>query len=205
MSVVDSIKNNPKLKKLVLYLLIIPQEARPRLWVRWFVNPFKHHYGRGSLVRWKTRLDVLPFNPFEVGAKAIIEDYVTINNGMGGVFIGDRSLIGISSVLIGPIRLGNDVIIAQHVVFSGLNHGYQDLTMPINDQPCTTADIVVEDEVWIGANAVVTAGVHIGKHAVVAAGSVVTKDVPAYSVVGGNPARVIKQYNAASAVWERVR
>jgi acetyltransferase-like isoleucine patch superfamily enzyme len=205
MSVVDRIKSSPKLKKLVLYLLIIPQQARPRLWVRWFVNPFKHRYGRGSLVRWNTRLDVLPFNPFEVGAKAIIEDFVTINNGMGGVFIGDRALVGISSVLIGPIRLGNDVIIAQHVVFSGLNHGYQDITIPINDQPCTTADIIVEDEVWIGANAVITAGVRIGKHAVIAAGSVVTKDVPAYAVVGGNPARVIKQYNAASAVWERVR
>lgn len=205
MSVVDRIKSNPKLKKLVLYLLIIPQQARPRLWVRWFVNPFKHRYGRGSLVRWNTRLDVLPFNPFEVGAKAIIEDYVTINNGMGGVFIGDRALVGISSVLIGPVRLGKDVIIAQHVVFSGLNHEYQDITIPINDQPCATADIIVEDEVWIGANAVITAGVRIGKHAVVAAGSVVTKDVPAYAVVGGNPARVLKQYNAASGSWERIR
>lgn len=205
MSVVESIKSNPKLKKLVLYLLIAPQQARPRLWVRWLVNPFKHRYGRRSLVRWRARLDVVPFNPFVVGSEAVIEDYVTVNNGMGAVVIGDRSLVGISSVLIGPLRIGNDVIIAQNVVFSGLNHGYQNIHVPIKDQPCTTADIVVEDEVWIGANAVITAGVHIGKHAVIAGGSVVTKDVPAYAIAGGNPARVLKQYNADSATWDRVR
>jgi acetyltransferase-like isoleucine patch superfamily enzyme len=205
MSVIDSIKSNPKLKKLVLYLLIAPQQARPRLWVRWLVNPFKHHYGSGSLIRWRSRLDVVPFNPFVVGAKSIIEDYAVINNGLGGVFIGDHCFIGISSILIGPLRLGNDVIIAQHVVLSGLNHGYHDVHTPITDQPCTVADIVVEDDVWIGANAVITAGVHIGKHAVIAGGSVVTKDIPAYAVVGGNPARVIKQYNADSKQWERSR
>jgi acetyltransferase-like isoleucine patch superfamily enzyme len=205
MSLIDNIKNNSKLKDFVLYLLIAPKQARPRLWVKWLINPFKHHYGRGSLVRWKSRLDVVPFNDFIVGEDSVIEDYAVINNGMGGVFIGNRSFIGISSVLIGPLRLGSDVIIAQHVVFSGLNHGYLHIDIPITKQPCTSADIVVEDDVWIGANAVITAGVHIGKHAVIAGGSVVTKNVPAYSVVGGNPARVLKQYSAESKQWERMR
>lgn len=53
-------------------------------------------------------------------------------------------------------------------------------------------DIVVEDDVWIGWGAVIMSGVHIGKGAVVAAGSVVTKDVESYSIVGGNPAKKIK-------------
>lgn len=205
MSIIDNIKSNPRLKEFALYLLIVPQQARPRLWVRWLINPFKHYYGQRSLVRWKSRLDVFPFNDFVVGAEAIIEDYVIINNGMGGVFIGNRSFIGISTVLIGPLRLGNNVIIAQNVVFSGLNHGYQDIDMPISDQPCTSANIVVEDNVWIGANSVITAGVHIGKHAVIAGGSVVTKNVPSYAVVGGNPARILKQYNTESKQWERTR
>lgn len=205
MSLVSNIKNNPKLKAFALYLLIAPQQARPRLWVRRFINPFKHHYGRRSLVRWKARLDVVPFNAFVVGSESIIEDYVTINNGMGDVLIGNRSFIGISTVLIGPLHIGNNVIIAQNVVFSGLNHGYQDINIPITDQPCTSANIVVEDDVWIGANSVITAGVSIGKHAVIAGGSVVTKNVPSYSVVGGNPARVLKQYNSESKQWERIR
>jgi acetyltransferase-like isoleucine patch superfamily enzyme len=161
-----------------------------------------HKYGRGSLVR-RARRDLIPFNAFELGADSIIEDYATVANGMGGIFIGARTLVGIANVLIGPLRIGNDVIIAQNVVFSGLNHGYEDLSLPIRNQKCSAAEIVVEDEVWIGANAVITAGVRIGKHAVVAGGSVVTKDVPAYSVVGGNPARILRQHNPITGQWER--
>jgi acetyltransferase-like isoleucine patch superfamily enzyme len=202
MGLIARIKSNPRLKSLVLYL-IIPKEARPRIWVKWFINPFKHKYGRGSLVRWRTRLDVVPFNEFTLGADSIIEDYTTVNNGMGNVHIGTRTFIGIANVLIGPLCIGDDVIIAQNVVFSGLNHGYANLSLPIKDQPCSTADIVVENEVWIGANAVITAGVRIGKHAVVAGGSVVTKDVPAYSVVGGNPARILKQYDFDLNKWAK--
>lgn len=204
MSLAARIKNNPRLKQLVLRLMLVPGEARPRRWVRWLVNPFVHRYGRRARVRWRTRLDLVPFQPFELGEESLIEDFATVNNGMGGVFIGARTLVGLSNVLIGPLRIGNDVIIAQHVVFSGLNHGYFDVGQPIRNQPCTTAEIVVGDEVWIGANCVITAGVRIGRHAVVAGGSVVTKDVPAYTVVAGNPARPLKQYLPATGCWERL-
>lgn len=53
-------------------------------------------------------------------------------------------------------------------------------------------DIIVEDDVWIGETAIITSGVHIGQGAIIAAGAVVTKDVSPYSIVGGNPAKVIK-------------
>ncbi|RSK42567.1 acyltransferase, partial [Hymenobacter rigui] len=167
-------------------------------------NPLVHRYAPGSLVR-RARRDLIPFHAFELGRHAILEDQVTVANGMGGIYIGDHSLIGIGDVLIGPVRIGHHVILAQHVVLSGLNHGYQDPTRPIREQPCSAAEIVVEDEVWIGANAVVTAGVRIGRHAVVAAGAVVTRDVPAYAVVGGNPARVLRQLDPATGEWERVK
>ena len=205
MSLTTRVKNNPRLKQLVLRLMLVPGEARPRLWVRWLVNPFVHRYGRAARVRRRTRLDVVPFQPFELGDGSIVEDFATVNNGVGGVFIGARTLVGLGNVLIGPLRIGDDVIIAQNVVFSGLNHGYLDVSRPIRDQPCTTAEIVVEDEVWIGANCVITAGVRIGRHAVVAGGSVVTKDVPAYTVVAGNPARILKRYDFISSSWVRVK
>ena len=201
-SLAGRIKSNPQLKRLATYLLFQPRRSRPRVWVKWLANPFVHQYGRRSLVR-RVRRDLIPFNPFVLGADSILEDYTTVANGMGGIVIGERSLIGIANVLIGPLRIGDDVIVAQNVVFSGLNHGYEDVTRPIRYQQCTAAEIVVEDEVWIGANAVITAGVRIGKHAVVAGGSVVTKDVPPYAVVGGNPARILKQYNPDSGLWER--
>jgi len=85
-----------------------------------------------------------------------------------------------------------------------LNHSYQDITIPIHKQGVSRQEITVEDEVWIGANCVVVAGVTIGKHSVIAAGSVVTKDVPPYSVVVGNPGRVIKQYSFDSNKWENI-
>jgi acetyltransferase-like isoleucine patch superfamily enzyme len=149
-------------------------------------------------------LDVVPFNNFELGARSIIEDFSTINNGVGPVIIGDDTLIGIGNVIIGPVLIGNNVILAQNVVLSGLNHGYEDVSKPIRSQPVKTKQISIDDDCWIGANVVITAGITIGKHAVIAGGSVVTKDVPAFAVAVGNPAKVIKIYNPNTGDWEKV-
>ena len=185
-------------------MLIPSGQARPRLWVKWFINPFFHKKGKGSCVRRRTRMDVLPWNKFELGAHSTIEDFSTVNNGVGHVIIGDRTRIGLGNTLIGPVTIGNDIRLAQNVVLSGLNHNYTDINLPIHAQGVSTAPIVVEDETWIGSNAVIVAGVTVGKHCIVAAGSVVTKSVPPYSVVVGNPARVLKQYNPETKNWEKV-
>ena len=177
---------------------------RPRWWVRLFVNPFVHKRGKGSIVRRRTRLDVLPYRKFSIGDGAIIEDFSTINNGMGDVIIGSRSIIGIGNVVIGPVEIGNNVIFAQHVGILAMNHGYSDVTIPIRDQKCTASLIRIEDNCWIGTNAIVVSGVTIGRHSVVAAGSVVTKDIPPYSIAAGNPARVIRRYNEPTGTWDRV-
>ncbi|MGO4293454.1 acyltransferase [Chitinophaga sp. RAB17] len=204
MTIIDNIKQRPGLKKLALYLLMPKNQARPRKWVQWFVNPFKHKKGKGSLIRRRTRIDVLPFNTFILGRYSTIEDFATVNNGMGAVIIGDHTRIGIGNVVIGPVRIGDNVILAQNIVLSGLNHGYTDPNVPIALQPCSVAEIVVEDDCWIGANSVITAGVTIGRHSVVAGGSVVTKNVPPYTVVAGNPARPIRQYQPATGTWEKI-
>ncbi len=204
MSLKEKIKSDPKLKKLVHWLLIPTGEARPRLWVKWFLNPFIHKRGKGSKVRSRTRMDVLPFNQFHLGAGSTIEDFCTINNGVGDVHIGNNSLIGMGNVIIGPVNIGNNVIFAQNIVASGLNHEYRNVDMPIHEQKILVAPIVVEDDCWIAANSVITSGVTIGKHSVVAAGAVVTKDIPPYSVAVGNPAKVIKRYDFDSKEWVRV-
>jgi acetyltransferase-like isoleucine patch superfamily enzyme len=204
MSVAGAIKGNPALKKIVHRLLIPKGGARPRLWVRIFLNRFFHTRKKGSAVRWRTRMDVLPFNKFELGANSVIEDFSTINNGVGDVIIGDNSLIGMANVIIGPVTIGNNVILAQNVVASGLNHEYRDPDVPIRDQDVTTAQIIIGDDCWIAANVVITSGVTIGKHSIVAAGSVVTKDILPYSVAVGNPARVIKRYDIDKKDWIKV-
>jgi acetyltransferase-like isoleucine patch superfamily enzyme len=204
MPVSSIVKSNPKVKKLVHRLLIPKGGARPRLWVRIFLNRFFHTRRKGSVIRRRTRMDVVPFNKFSLGYQSVIEDFCTINNGVGDVIIGDHTLIGMSNVIIGPVTIGNDVILAQNIVASGLNHEYRDITMPIHQQNVTTAPITISDNCWVGANAVITAGVTIGRHCVVAAGSVVTKDVPAYTVVAGNPARPLKRFDKEQNEWVRV-
>ena len=204
MSLISAIKSNPKLKKFVHWCLIPKYQARPRVWVKWFVNPFFHKKGKGTTICKRTRIDVLPFQTFNLGDYSTVEDFATINNGVGAVNIGNNSRIGIGNVIIGPVTIGNNVILAQNIVMSGLNHNYTDVGTPIYLQGETVAIITIEDDCWIGANAVITAGVTLGKHCVVAGGTVVTKNIPPFSVAVGNPARVIKKYNFETKVWEKV-
>ena len=204
MALREKLKSSPKLKMFVLWTLMPRNQARPRWWVQFFVNPFVHSKGKHALIRRRVRLDVLPFNLFNLGDNSTIEDFCTINNGVGDVLIGSRTRIGLSSVLIGPVTIGNDVLLAQNIVVSGLNHGYKDVDQPISCQPVVTKKITIEDEVWIGANSVIVSGVTIGRHSVVAAGSVVTKDVPPYTVVVGNPAVPKKHYDATLKLWVNV-
>ncbi|MFD0749426.1 acyltransferase [Mucilaginibacter calamicampi] len=205
MTLKEKIKSNPRLKKLVHWMLIPTGDAKPRLWVKLFVNPFVHKRGKGSKIRWYAVLDVIPFNKFNLGNWSTIEHFCNVNNGVGDVTIGYDSLIGRSNIIIGPVTIGNNVIFAPNVVASGLNHEYRDIKVPIRLQKIIVAPIIVEDNCWIGANSVITSGVTIGRHSVIAAGAVVTKNIPPYSVAVGNPARVIKQYDEASGEWVSVK
>ncbi len=106
--------------------------------------------------------------------------------------VGDDSSLNPYVVTAGTVRIGDGVRIASHVALYGFNHTFDDLGVPIWMQPHTEQGIVVEDDVWIGTHVVVCDGVTIGAHSVVAAGAVVTRDVPPWSVVGGVPARVLR-------------
>lgn len=204
MNLIATIKSHEGLKKGIHWLMIPQHQAKPRRWVSWFVNPFFHKRGKGVTVCHRTRMDVLPFQSFSIGDYSTIEDFATVNNGVGEVYIGNHSRIGLGNVIIGPVFIGNNVILAQNIVISGLNHVYEDVTIPISKQPVKTARIIIEDNCWIGANVVITAGVTVGKHSVVAGGAVVTKNIPPYSIAAGNPAKIIKQYNPVTKEWIRV-
>ena len=108
------------------------------------------------------------------------------------VRMGRNCSINPMAYLQGEISLGNDVRIAPKANLIAENHAHQDIFLPITAQGLTAQGISVEDDVWIGAQAIVLDGVHIGAHSIVAAGAVVTKDVPEYTIVGGNPARILK-------------
>jgi acetyltransferase-like isoleucine patch superfamily enzyme len=86
------------------------------------------------------------------------------------------------------IVIGNNVVISPNVKFYGAAQEYRQKSMPD-----TADDIIIEDDCWICANSIILQGVTIGKGSVIGAGSVVTKNIPPYSVAVGNPARIIKE------------
>jgi len=204
MSMLSKIKSNPKLKNFILWTISPKRNPRPRLWVRWFLNPFIHKKGKGAKIRRRSRIDVFPWNRFEIGDLTTIEDFTTVNNGSGAVLLGNRVRIGIGSVIIGPVTMGNGSGLGQHVFVSGFNHGYKDSSKNSSVQPLDIKPVIIEDEAHIGANSVITAGVTIGTRTQIGAGSVVTKSIPPFSVAVGNPCRVIKRLNLETGNWEKV-
>lgn len=111
--------------------------------------------------------------------------------------IGSNCLINHNNVLQagkcnGKIIIGNYVQTGANVMMFAFNHCTELTGIPMIEQDYLDGDIVIEDDVWIGAGSVILAGVHIGTGAVVAANAVVNKDVPQYAVVGGVPAKIIK-------------
>lgn len=110
----------------------------------------------------------------------------------GHITLGNNCSVNPFACISGTVTIGNDVRIASLVSIVGFNHGHEDPDTPFYAQPCTEQGITIGDDVWIGANAVILDGVTIGSHTLIAAGSVVTKTMPDYAIVAGNPARVIR-------------
>ncbi|WP_303208143.1 acyltransferase [Bacteroides oleiciplenus] len=195
----QKVNQNPSLKRIVHRMMF--HNGRPRWWVKHILNPFAIHHGKKVTIRYQTVMNVSPINTFYLGNNSTIEEYSVIDNGAGEVIIGDYTLIGLRNTIIGPVHIGNHVILAQNIILSGLNHNYGDISLPIHLQGINCKPIIIEDDAWIAANSIITAGVTIGKHSVVAAGSVVTKNVPPFSVVAGNPAKIIKRYVQERDQW----
>ena len=155
--------------------------------------PLYQHRGQHSVIHRSARMDTPPYRIFSLGDYSVIESFACINNAVGDVIIGDHTRIGLHNTIIGPVEIGNNVNLAQGITVTALNHNFSDTDKRIDEQGVSTNPVTIEDDVWVGANAVILPGVTIGEHCVVAAGAVVTKDVPAHSLVAGVPAKVIKQ------------
>jgi putative colanic acid biosynthesis acetyltransferase WcaF len=130
---------------------------------------FGVHIGRGSIIHWQTHF----FDP-------------------RGVRIGEYCNIGNNAFLDGRrgLTIGNRVATGAEIMIYTLQHNVDSPTFDVTGGP-----VVVEDYVYIGPRAIILPNVRIGYGAVVAAGAVVTKDVPAYAVVGGIPAQFIRERN----------
>lgn len=93
----------------------------------------------------------------------------------------------------GPITIGDRVLFGPNVQIYAVGHELDPVARNGARGPETTRPVVIEDDVWVGGSAVILRGITIGKGSVIAAGAVVTADVPANSIVAGNPARVLRE------------
>ena len=120
--------------------------------------------------------------------------------------IGKKCQIGHFSHIVGykSVVIEDNVLIADKVFISDCSHSYQDVNEPIIFQPVSLIkEVNIGDGSWIGEN-VCICGASVGKHCVIGSNSVVTHDIPDYSVAVGAPAHVIKQYDIKSGQWKRV-
>lgn len=143
----------------------------------------------------------------ELGEQCFLSELASIDNDT--LRLGDRTYVAAGAYLTGDLRAGADcsinpytvirgrvtmgdgVRIGAHTSILGFNHSMESGT-PVFRQPLTSKGIEIGDDVWIGSHVVILDGVRVGPHSVLAASAVVTKDVPAGAVVGGNPARFIR-------------
>jgi acetyltransferase-like isoleucine patch superfamily enzyme len=97
----------------------------------------------------------------------------------------------------GGVEIGSNVIIGPYCIIQTGNHRFDQIDKPIRLQGYVKDPVRIGDDCWLGANVIVLPGVTIGRGSVIGAGSVVTQDIPPYSVAVGNPARVVKSRKAS--------
>ena len=126
------------------------------------------------------------------GKKVNIERGAYFGTGKN-VMIGDNSGIGVNSFLVGPITIGANVMMGPDVHIYARSHAFSRTDIPMieqgnqNDKP-----VSIGNDVWIAARVIILPGVSIGNGVILAAGAVITKNVPDYAIVAGNPAKIIR-------------
>lgn len=105
--------------------------------------------------------------------------------------MGNHSVLGINCYISGDVTIGDHVLMGPNVSILTGNHNFKDKSRLIGEQGSESRPVEIGNDVWIGCNCIILPGVHIADGCVIGAGAVVTKDTEPYTVVGGNPARII--------------
>ena len=107
--------------------------------------------------------------------------------------IGNNSGVGINAQLHGTVIIGENVMMGSDCIVYTTNHEFSRTDIPMNKQGFRKEmPVEIGDDVWIGGRVIILPGIKIGKGSIIGAGAVVTKNVPDYTIVGGNPAKILK-------------
>lgn len=130
-----------------------------------------------------------------LGENVRIRENTYIDSYNGSIVLEDSVFIGPNCMIYGHggLIIKKNTMIAGHTIIIPSNHNFNNYAMPIRAQGETMLGICIGENVWIGANCTILDGVHIGDNSVIGAGSIVTKNIPSYSVAVGNPCKVIKK------------
>lgn len=127
-----------------------------------------------------------------MGHDVTVHSHVTFGTGVN-VEIGDYSSLNYSCSIANDTVIGRNVMMGPEVLILSGSHNFSRTDIPMREQGAPPRRPVrIGDDVWIGARSILLPGVAVGSHAIIGAGCVVTRDVPDYAIVGGNPARVIR-------------
>lgn len=142
-----------------------------------------------------------------IGSQSIVESQIAFERNGASLYVGDRSFVNGHVIVAENVSIGDDVLIAFGVTIVDHNSHSVRFSERSNDvvswgrgekdwSHVTVSPVTISDKVWIGFNSIILKGVNIGEGAIVAAGSVVTRDVLPWTIVGGNPASVIRELGA---------
>ncbi|HQV94911.1 MAG TPA: acyltransferase, partial [Anaerolineales bacterium] len=166
--------------------------------------------GNGSYLDHRAYLHACP-NGIEIGERSIVMHGAILHvynfRGMpnSGIKVGRDSLVGEYTIIRGQggVTIGDRVYTSPFTQIISVNHIFDDPNRPFVEQGITAEGIVIEDDVWLGAGSIITDGVRVGKGAVIAAGAVVTQDVAPHTVVGGVPAKVLREIDGKAIKADR--
>jgi acetyltransferase-like isoleucine patch superfamily enzyme len=165
-------------------------------------------FGEGSWIVPPAR--VTTPEAIRIGAAVIIHEHAwlsvvaAIDGVTPSLTIGDRCSIGRLAHIacVGEVVIEDDVLTSDRIFIGDTYHGYQDPERPVKDQPMAyPKTVTIKRGAFLGIGSIVLQGVTVGEHAYVAAGAVVTSDVPAHTLVVGNPARPVRRLDEHTKAW----
>lgn len=165
-----------------------------RVFTKMFPQPKKVFLQKSTRVAKSARVEVRFGGQISIGRNTEILDGALVLTYGGKITIGENCSINPYTIIYGHggTSIGNNVLIAGHCMIIPSNHNFSDKYLTIIEQGATSKGIVIEDDVWIGHGCSILDGVVVGKGSVISAGSVVNKSVDPFTIVGGVPAKKIK-------------